>query len=316
MKKLLGIVSATIVIALFMANTSASTVASGDNIVLNENNIATLNDEVSGQSVGEVISGIRGLTKKDSKEPLYLFLDTPGGSVQSGLELIEATRGVNREIKTITLFAASMGFQIAQNLGERLILKNGVLMSHHARGEIAGEFGGQDPSQMQNRLDFWKERVQNLDEITVERTKGKQTIESYQKSYENELWLTGKKAVEQGYADKVVTVSCDKSLNGTRSKSINFLGMDISYDLDKCPLNTAPMNVRMKMETTKGIMDSNEFVKQGGVFGAACLLANDATKLCLIDTTITPAKIEEFKSRFVNQYMENKNKVVYMTFGK
>jgi ATP-dependent Clp protease, protease subunit len=227
-----------------------------DGVTISSENLIVLNGEVNGENVGAVITkakaldaGLTGLTgakeKLSGKKPLYLFLNTPGGSIQSGLELIEALKGIGRPVHTITLFAASMGFQIAQNLDDRLILKNGVLMSHHARGESSGEFGGSQPTQMQNRQKLWDDRVRELDEQTVARTKGKQTYESYTKEYDHEVWLTGTNSVKEGYADRIIALKCDSSLSGVTTNHVNFMGFDIAYDLDNCPINTSPMNVRV-----------------------------------------------------------------------
>lgn len=228
-------------------STFASKDKEGDEIVvLSKSNLLILNQQVDGDSTSRVISEAKKLDSNlRSGRPMYLFLNTPGGSIQSGLELIEALKGIGRPVNTITLFAASMGFQIAQNLNDRLILRNGVLMSHHAAGEFAGAFGGVHPSQLDSRYQLWLDRVRELDEQTVARTKGKQTYDSYIKQYDKEMWLTGSKSVAQGYADKIILVKCDASLSGVTTNHVNFLGMDIAYDLDNCPINTSPMNIRI-----------------------------------------------------------------------
>lgn len=280
-------------------------------IILSEGNTLALSDEVNESSVGDVLSELKNI-KKSKDCVAYLYLKTPGGGIVAGQDLTDSLKASGCEIKTITSFAASMGFQIVQHLGERLILQSGTLMSHHATGQFQGEFGGQYPSQVENRHNFWKARIEALDQITVDRTKGKQTLASYQKAYENELWLTAQQAIDQGYADRIVKVRCDKSLDGVNTKTTQFFGMDVSYDIDKCPLNSAPKNIRMKLETTRGIMDSREFVKQGGMFGVGCLLMNDPNKLCVLDTTINLSKLEEVKQKFINNYTEKQNKVIEM----
>lgn len=232
---------------------SASKENKTDSVTLTDDNLLVLNSEVSGESVGAIIQKAKELDAKlsgrlgISKQPIYLFLNTPGGSIQAGLEMIEALNGLGRKVNTITLFAASMGFQTVQNLGDRLILKNGVLMSHHAAGEIQGSFGGVHPSQMDNRYELWLDRIKELDEQTVKRTNGKQTYESYLTQYDKEMWLTGTKSVAQGYADRIVSIKCDKSLSGTTKHKADFLGFTINYELDKCPLNTAPLNIGVGM---------------------------------------------------------------------
>lgn len=231
-----------------------------DSVTLSANNLIVLNGEVNGENVAAVISKAKDLcnaaksgaltkvAKKvglGSETRLKLWLYTPGGSIQSGLELQEALNGLGCPVDTVTLFAASMGWQIAQNLGERLILKNGVMMSHHATGQETGEFGGSVRTQMENRQQLWLDRVRELDEQTVKRTNGKQTYESYTKEYDHEMWLTGTKSVAEGYSDKIVTVNCDTTLAGVDTHTISFMGIPISYDLDKCPINTSPMNIRV-----------------------------------------------------------------------
>lgn len=245
-----------LVIGLILVQPRAYPKDPGDSVTLSSDNVIIFNQEVDGSSVGAAIQkateldeklthkGILGkFGKEDHTTPIYLFLNTPGGSIQSGLELTEALKGLGRPIHTITAFAASMGFQIVQNMNDRLILKSGVLMSHHAVGQFQGEFGGSVRTQSENRTQLWLDRVRELDEQTVARTNGKQTYKSYTEQYDHEMWDTGSKSVAQGYADRIVTVKCDKSLSGTTAHTADFLGMVINYELSNCPLNSAPMNV-------------------------------------------------------------------------
>jgi ATP-dependent Clp protease protease subunit len=251
-KLLVGLIVLGIAATVSLNSLTVSEAASkNETIVLSKDNLIVLNGEVNGENSGAVIAKAKELDAKLSgvlskgNKPIYLFLYTPGGSVQYGLEMIEALKGLGRPVNTITLFAASMGFQLAQSLDERLILHSGVLMSHHARGESEGEFGGLAPTQMDNRMQIWIDRIRELDEQTVKRTNGKQTYESYTKQYDHEMWLTGTKSVAQGYADKIVTIKCDKSLSGVTTHSLQIFGMTISYDLDNCPINTSPSNVHV-----------------------------------------------------------------------
>lgn len=240
--------------------TSVSKDNSPETVTLSKSNLLVLGGEVNGESTSDIISKAKQLDDKlnsgkarllGNKDPLYLFLNSPGGSIQSGLELIEALKGIGRPVNTVTLFAASMAFQLVQNLDDRLILKNGVLMSHQASGEFAGSFGGVHPNQIDNRYQLWSDRMKELDEQTVSRTNGKQTYESYIKEYDHEVWLTGTKSVDRGYADKIVLIKCDSSLSGVTTKHLDFMGLDITYDLDNCPLNTSPMNIKVSAPAGK-----------------------------------------------------------------
>jgi ATP-dependent Clp protease protease subunit len=252
----------TLVLALVpTATLSSKTDSSGSEkvVTLTDRNVIVLNTQVDSESVAKVITEARKLdsTLLHRNEPIYLFMNTPGGSIQSGLELLEALKGLHRPVHTITLFAASMGFQLVQGLGDRLVLKNGVMMSHHASGQISGDFGGVS-TQLDSRYKLWKDRIRELDEQTVKRTRGKQTYKSYTKEYDHEVWLTGTESVAEGYSDNIARVRCDSSLDGVNTQSVQIFGFTIQYDLDKCPLNTSPMNIRLANAQTVPLEMANE----------------------------------------------------------
>lgn len=291
-------------------------------ISLKKDNLVIINEEIDGASVAKAIRQLRDLDEKlsngflgvtgdkkkprESKTPINLWLMSPGGSIRAGLELIDAAKGLERPINTITMIAASMAFQIAEALDDRYITQYGTLMSHHAYGGNEGEYGGASPSQFDNRHEWNKELVDSLDKAVVARTGGKQTLESYQKAYENEMYRRGQRAVDEGYADAVVTVKCDNSLNGFETRKALYMGMiPIEYELDNCPLNTAPMNVRLQVQTNKGTMDSDQFTKVGGGFTPQCLVdsATDKNKICALDTSLSQAKLDQIKQEFSSQFV-------------
>lgn len=231
--------------------------------------------------------------------PIYLVLNTPGGSVQAGLELYEFIKGLNRPVHTITIFAASMGFQTVQNLGERYILKYGVLMSHKARGGFKGEFGG-GLSQLDSRYNMWLKRIDMLDKTTVERTKGKQTLKSYRASYDNELWLNGPEAVKLGYADAIATVSCSAELSSkVVEKKLNLGFFRAKVQMSGCPLITAPLSIKPDLLTNKGYMDLEEFLTSNGKFNVDCENRVDhmgekvADGLCAYDKKLNMGTIQK-----------------------
>jgi len=184
-------------------------------LTLTRDNTIVLRDEVTQDSTAKVMAEAQRLDSKlKSNEPMYLVLDTPGGSIQSGLEMITFLKSLNRPVHTVTLFAASMGFQTVQGLGTRYITPFGTLMAHKARGGFQGEF----PGQIDSRYVYYLKRLAELDRIAVSRSKGKYTEKTFAALYENEHWVDGFNAVQEGLADEVVGVKCDHSLNGTRGE--------------------------------------------------------------------------------------------------
>lgn len=266
MKGILGVL-----FALLMSLSVSAKEVNTKEIKLTSDNTAVLRQAFSSTSVTTLKQDLLALDANlKSGYPIYLVLYTPGGDVQKGLELFEFIKGLNRPVHTVTIFAASMGFQAVQSLGKRYILKYGMLMSHKARGGFSGEFGG-GLGQLDSRYGMWLKRIDMLDKVTVARTDGKQTLKSYRAAYENELWLNGPEAVEKGYADAVATVSCDKTLANQSIGQVIDLGfIRFKVNFSGCPIITAPLTVKAELLTNKGYMSTTDFLTKNGKFGKNC----------------------------------------------
>lgn len=282
---------------------------------LTKDNTAVLFGVVDSKTVSDVMQQIQKLDSSlKSGYPINLVLYTPGGSIQDGLELIEYLKSLNRPINTVTIFAASMGFQIAQNLKNRYILENGVLMSHKAQGGFEGEFGDGN-SQLDSRYGLWMQRILDLDNNTVERTKGKQTLKSYRQAYQNELWLTGAQAVKGGYADLVVSVVCSKELSGVRTQTLDFMGLSVHISYSECPLNTNPLSVEVELPTNKGLMKYQDFLNKGGVFikdvkDNSMLAYGDRPELFCTDSSLSMEEIKKRIGEIKKEVVSRQRKIV------
>src|ERR1035437_1026903 len=81
-------------------------------VTLTLDNTIAINDVFDGHSVSQIIKKARELdARTPSTDPLDLVINSPGGSIEDGLELIENLSNLKRPIITISLLSASMGFQ-------------------------------------------------------------------------------------------------------------------------------------------------------------------------------------------------------------
>merc|ERR1712085_236446 len=99
---------------------------------------AEIDDELSNQVIGVMLY----LDSEDSSKPIYLYINSPGGSVISGLAIIDCMQHIKSEVITINLgLAASMASFIlaAGSKGKRLALPSSRTMIHQPMGGAQGE---------------------------------------------------------------------------------------------------------------------------------------------------------------------------------
>lgn len=208
-------------------------------LTINARNTLVIRNVINSQTVAKVQEKANRMSQNlAASEPIYLFLDTPGGSIDAGNEMITNLIGLKQKVHTITNFAASMGFITAQSLGTRYILPNGILMSHRASGGAEGQI----PGELNTRVNFFTEMLDAQDEVISARVKLTKT--NYQKLVVNEYWTYGAKAVRSNMADKVILVRCNKELSeGKVEETVNTFFGPVIVTYSTCPLVTAPLKV-------------------------------------------------------------------------
>ena len=169
-------------------------------------------------------------------EPLYLVLDTPGGSIDAGNQLIDTAKSLGRPVHTITIFAASMGFYMVQRLGTRYVLPSGRLMAHRAR---VGGVGGQVPGEFITAASTILASVTKIEKQNALRLGI--SFADYTDLVRDEYWVDGEDAVRQNAADKLASIQCDKSLEGTYTETVQSFFGPVSLIWARCPAITLPL---------------------------------------------------------------------------
>lgn len=220
---------------------------------LEDTNTVVFRGPVTEDSVSEAMRKLQKMSRDLNKtDKIYLVLDTPGGSVFDGLDFIDFATALPQEVHTITLFAASMGFQIVQNLDNRLITPQGTLMSHRARGGVDGQFDGE----LEERYKMVKRKIDYMDHIASKRMG--LTMGQYKKLILNEYWVHGFDAKEDKAADRQVLLRCGKSLDGTEDLKFQTFFGPVTVVVSKCPMIRAPIEIKFEREAETNDNDEKE----------------------------------------------------------
>jgi len=168
-----------------------------EQILLNDRQIF-LHGKIDDDSVVPVIKKIKAMDKL-SKKPIYLWINSGGGSVNAGFALINIMKSVKSKIVTIiNSEACSMGSQISISGDERWIVDNGVAMFHDMAGGIHGDYS----LKVKDRAIFIEQYYGLLEANTKKHTK--LTPTDLQKMRTGELWLFAKDCLKKGIVDKII----------------------------------------------------------------------------------------------------------------
>ena len=212
--------------------------AFGTTIELNKSNTINFNDSFNGQFIAKKQVEAMTLCAANPGKDIYIALYTPGGSISAGQLFFDTLNALPCKFHTITIFAASMGYQTVQNLGKRYILPSGTLMSHRASiSGLSGELGGE----LESILELLKQNVKEMEQVASDRVG--MSLKSYREVISDELWLTGSSAVKSGHADEVALVKCDQSLMGTKKQVVQSFFGPFTVEFSDCPLITGPISV-------------------------------------------------------------------------
>jgi ATP-dependent Clp protease protease subunit len=157
-----------------------------------------INDGLANQ----IIAVMLYLDSEDPGKPIYLYINSPGGSVTAGMAIYDTMQHIKSEVVTICVgLAASMGAFLltAGTKGKRLALPHSRIMIHQPLGGIQGRRQASD-IEIEAREIL---RIKNqLNHIMADRTG--QTIEKIEKDTDRDYFMSAEEAVAYGLIDKVI----------------------------------------------------------------------------------------------------------------
>ena len=135
-----------------------------------------------------------------SHEDIYLYINSPGGSVTSGLAIYDTMNYIKSDVSTICFgMAASMGALLLSSgtKGKRFILKNADVMIHQVLGKSEGQ--ASDIEIATNRILNLKNRLNKI----LSKNTGK-TIKKIEIDTDRDNYLSASEAVRYGIVDKII----------------------------------------------------------------------------------------------------------------
>lgn len=155
-----------------------------------------IDDNVS----NSVVSQLLFLQAQDPEKDIYLYINSPGGSVTAGMAIYDTIQHIKPDVQTICLgMAASMGsFLLAAGTkGKRFALPNAEVMIHQPLGGAQGQ-----ATEIEIAAKHILRTREKLNKILSERTD--QPLEKIEKDTDRDNFMTADEAKEYGLIDEVM----------------------------------------------------------------------------------------------------------------
>ena len=163
--------------------------------------IIFLADEVNDVTASLVVAQLLYLEAQDPDKDIYLYINSPGGSISSGMAIYDTMNYIKCDVSTICVgMAASMGaFLLSSGAkGKRYALPNAEVMIHQPLGGMQGQ-----ASDIKIHADHIIRIRAKLNKMLSEQTG--QSLETIERDTERDNFMTAEQAQAYGLVDKVIT---------------------------------------------------------------------------------------------------------------
>lgn len=172
--------------------------------------IIWLGSEVRDENANEIAAKLLLLAAEDPKRDIYLYINSPGGSITAGMAIYDTMQFVPNDIVTVGIgMAASMGQLLltAGTKGKRYITPNARVLLHQPHGGFGGT-----ASDIQTQAQLILDMKKRLAEITAAAT-GK-SVEQINADGDRDRWFTAQEALDYGFVDHIRESALDVSGGG------------------------------------------------------------------------------------------------------
>ena len=165
--------------------------------------IIMLSGPIDDNTANSVIAQLLFLDAQDSEKDIYIYINSPGGSVSAGLAIYDTMNFIKADVQTIAMgMAASMGSFLltAGEKGKRFALPNAEIMIHQPLGGAQGQ-----ATEIEIAARHILQTRERLNKILAERTG--QPMEVIERDTDRDNYMTAQQAKEYGLIDEVMVNS-------------------------------------------------------------------------------------------------------------
>lgn len=169
--------------------------------------IIMLSGEVNDQMANSIIAQLLFLDAQDSEKDIYIYINSPGGVITSGLAILDTMNFIKADVQTIALgMAASMASVLLAGgtKGKRFALPHATVLIHQPSG---GAQGQQTEIEIAAREIAKTRKIMN--QILADATG--QDLETIQKDTDRDNYMSAEEAKNYGLIDHIMTNSPAKS---------------------------------------------------------------------------------------------------------
>lgn len=163
--------------------------------------IIFLGEDVNSHTANLVVAQLLFLQSEDAKKDIFLYINSPGGSVYDGMAIYDTMQHVKCDVQTVGIgLQASMGaFLLSSGTkGKRSVLPHSKVMIHQPSSGTRGKV-----TDMEIDLKESLAVRKLLNEILAKNTG--QKLATIEKDVDRDYWMNAEEAVKYGIVDKIIT---------------------------------------------------------------------------------------------------------------
>lgn len=163
--------------------------------------IIFLNDEIDDHSANLVIAQLLFLANEDSKKDIFLYINSPGGSVTATMAMYDTIQFIKPDVSTICVGLAASGgamMLLAGQKGKRFALPNSRIMIHQPLGGAQGQV-----SDIEIVAKEYSKTKDKMNQLIAKHTG--QKLDKVSKDTDRDFYMDAQEAKKYGIIDDIIT---------------------------------------------------------------------------------------------------------------